>query len=802
MTSQQQYSKQQAETADNLRTIMRAKPAELKPLALPDVDAVVEQVARVMPAGNVPGLILNGLARLSERRITLTNVRSDINQLFKGTEQALDGAVYGAFFAGPAAVIWGYQKLLQLAGKDPEDAFPEGTWQFYVDYALREDTARHTNETNGFDARLAHHQITLSPVDRITAWVMAAITLLHQYPELLLNEWRERVYTSILRDLTYALPTTDHYVRIYREWEKQRPYRRGPDAHEKESYPAYRKRKFDRYLENAMRTLPMDLAKQWVDRVRQAKETSLSAYQQQMSILAYLDPGPYGEVRTPLSLSQTQVGIIFHGRYYLLPVCERGFMRPPSATLVRAQIAALLAWATDERPAQGLTILANMRRAAFPNVLSKVSANLRRDLTALRFAPILLNFDQRPRDLPLSELRQTERGVGDHPLTLFDTGESMVFDQSHIFFDGAWGAAFAEIFTNEALSWAVYLSKFPDPAPSTATPQPLALTLAPEDVTLVKEALHTIPEVCVENNTLNLKALLALRRMFQFRSDRLQLTVNDLLVLYRAIHAITYRPEPELLAAIQALPEAESILAELEPEQVNPAILIPVDASLGSPRDRVHPLNIEMPLREFDFINLHKQALAALLQYQTGGGDRSKAYKEFDAVQRRYLTVLASLGIWLRAFKESAIMGKTSSISTIKMLAHLPTSMQRWLDRSLSDKFDVLNDLIKGREVFSNVGEVVRDSTLRRFSSAKDDNDKKALVWGVLTDAQGVVHITLRDFRPYVRLLERLGQRALAKKVAQAYLDAYVAGFNAYVQDLHHITQFSRETQLEREPRP
>ena len=82
----------------------------------------------------------------------------------------LDKAVYGAFFAGPAAVIWGYQNLLKLAGKDPQTSFPEGTWQFYVDYALREDTARHANEIHGFDTVLTQHQISLDLADRMTAW--------------------------------------------------------------------------------------------------------------------------------------------------------------------------------------------------------------------------------------------------------------------------------------------------------------------------------------------------------------------------------------------------------------------------------------------------------------------------------------------------------------------------------------------------------------------------------------------------------------------------------------------------------
>ncbi|MBI1880215.1 MAG: hypothetical protein HYR94_18675, partial [Chloroflexi bacterium] len=125
----------------------------------------MDLVSQVVPAGNVPGIILNGLVRLQGRKPPAKIVKRDINLLFQGVDRALDTAVYGAFFAGPAAVIWGYQNLLRLAGKDPEDSFPEGTWQFYVDYALREDTARHAIETHGFDTTLNQHKLKLNPVD-------------------------------------------------------------------------------------------------------------------------------------------------------------------------------------------------------------------------------------------------------------------------------------------------------------------------------------------------------------------------------------------------------------------------------------------------------------------------------------------------------------------------------------------------------------------------------------------------------------------------------------------------------------
>jgi hypothetical protein len=111
-------------------------------------------------------------------------------------------------------------------------------------------------------------------------------------------------------------------------------------------------------------------------------------------------------------------------------------------------------------------------------------------------------------------------------------------------------------------------------------------------------------------------------------------------------------------------------------------------------------------------------------------------------------------------------------------------------------RFEVLNDLLKGREAFSNVGAVAPSSTLTRFISAKDDNDKKTLVWGVITDAAGVMRISLRDFRPHASLLIAAGHKNLAARLTQDYLDSYVHGLNGFVRDLYRITKTSRETRL------
>src|SRR5512133_2068719 len=306
-------------TAKHLRGIAQsADVRKLSHLTLPEIDSVVDVISQIVPAGNVPGMTLNGLARLPGQRLPAQTVQQHITALFSGVEQVLDRVTFGAVFAGPAAVIWGYQNLLKLAGKNSESAFPDGIWQFYVDYALREDTARHVNETHGFDTLLRQHGIHLNETDRLTAWVMAAISCIHQYDALLEIEWRERVATSLYRELTQSRPDAVRYANIYREWEIQRPYRRGAEAASYD-YPDYCRIKFDHFLQDAVRELPASLRATWAGRMQTA-EQDLPAYQRQMSILTYLQPGEYGETHVSYGFEQVKIGLILRGNYYLLPV--------------------------------------------------------------------------------------------------------------------------------------------------------------------------------------------------------------------------------------------------------------------------------------------------------------------------------------------------------------------------------------------------------------------------------------------------------------------------------------------------
>jgi hypothetical protein len=266
--------------------------------------------------------------------------------------------------------------------------------------------------------------------------------------------------------------------------------------------------------------------------------------------------------------------------------------------------------------------------------------------------------------------------------------------------------------------------------------------------------------------------------------------------LYRAIHAATYQPDQTLVTDLKALlrePKAKAAVqvaveALAADRQTNPAILIPVDASQRRPYERVYPMTFEAPLRDLDLLQLHARAIHALEEIRQAEGDhRAELFAEFDQVQRMYLATLAGYGEFMSRAKEIALTGESASVGTIKLLAHMPQALQRLLDR-VPGRIDVLNDLIKGREVFSNVGAVARNSTLTRFATAKDDNDKKMLAWGVLTDAQGVMHVTLRDFRPHVGQLIAIGLADTAKRLAQDYVDAYARGLNQYIRGLQHIT--------------
>jgi hypothetical protein len=297
--------------------------------------------------------------------------------------------------------------------------------------------------------------------------------------------------------------------------------------------------------------------------------------------------------------------------------------------------------------------------------------------------------------------------------------------------------------------------------------------------------------VAAESSEVDMHALMRLRKWLQQRG--VPLTVNDLLLLYRSFHAAGYEPSPLLRQALKAFAEQatstqaqealEAIRATLTRlRETNPALLIPMSASNVAPRERVFPTTFRNPLVD---IREKFAAARAALQVCRGLADPT-LWAAFDRARRELLAYLQAFGGVLDALKAVTMRGESFNTATIRMLAHLPQSMQHLMD-GIPQRVGALNEIIKGNEVFSNVGRVAPGSTITRFISAKDDGETKELIWGVITDDEGCMRVSLRDFRPFVPQLLALGEDGLANLLAQDYLAAYVQGFNRFVLELGDI---------------
>ncbi len=92
----------------------------------------------------------------------------------------------------------------------------------------------------------------------------------------------------------------------------------------------------------------------------------------------------------------------------------------------------------------------------------------------------------------------------------------------------------------------------------------------------------------------------------------------------------------------------------------------------------------------------------------------------FNEARRQLLTNLFVLVEYLNMLKQIMRQGENLSTAAIKYLAHLPPGIQGTLDL-IPEHIGSLGKIIKGEEVFSNVGRVAPTSSLVRFMSAKDD---------------------------------------------------------------------------------
>jgi hypothetical protein len=863
----QTYREAVRQTYQSLALVDDTTLVGLTRLGIAEVQALKHEVAEILPAGNLPAFLLQGLIQLKDRTLKPERVAADLRLIFQATKQV---GIFGTFLAMPALALRGYQKLLTLAGKDAESAFPDGPWQFYTEFGLREDAARHCVETNGFQRAAPG----ASELDAAAAWVSAALQAIVSYDELLANEWDERMVPRILDTLLEAraaahLPAAaaaeaPHNAvqladaaaqlakrygveRLAGDWAKRRPYRL-PAETPLDDYAAYRQGQFRAYLDGALRQLPPDLRADLDARIVARRAAELPIYQRQLSLLMTLDAESYQDRRTPLPLHQARVAFVAGGRYYLLDICARdasgklliypldgherartalslrdagdgtlrdaydrpveinqrgrvkigniaiGRLGPPSLAEIKQRLAAILQQAQAQRlgDASAATdlLLAQAPRERQAALRGLLDPSTQTELQALRAAPIVINWDLHDGSQPLTAIRRTHRGIGDHALTIVRTDRSMVFDLSHIFFDGGWGMAIAEIVTNLACGLLAPAAAV-QPA-AAAPPMPLRLQGAPAFLQAARGAVARSPaEAAAETTAIDLLAIARLRQRLARR--QLALTVNDLLLLGRCMHAASYRPgivAQHALRRIATLPDGprlvQQIAAQLDQQrEINPALLIPMDASAVDPRLRLYPATFRNPLPEL----LPRLDRCNLLVTQLTREPNAATLPLFEQERTALFGELYNFGATLQALKQVTMRGESFSTAALRLLGHMPQPLQYLLDL-IPQKIGILNEIIKGREVFSNVGQVAAGSSLTRFASARDDGETKLLVWGSMSDAHGRLVVTLRDFRPHVAPLLERGRADLAAAVAQDYLDDYAAGVNALVRRIQRVLSY------------
>lgn len=139
-----------------------------------------------------------------------------------------------------------------------------------------------------------------------------------------------------------------------------------------------------------------------------------------------------------------------------------------------------------------------------------------------------------------------------------------------------------------------------------------------------------------------------------------------------------------------------------------PALLIPVDMSGHAPRERLR-LAVARPSLYTGDLRRFSQSLKEL-----------------------YAETVAD-----RTFAARAQQVMVMTPPPFRALGNWGTEQVPWV-----------NDRIKGREVFSNVGAVPPGGSATRFVSARGMGGVHDRVWGVLTTASGELYVSVRDFRP------------------------------------------------------
>jgi hypothetical protein len=281
------------------------------------------------------------------------------------------------------------------------------------------------------------------------------------------------------------------------------------------------------------------------------------------------------------------------------------------------------------------------------------------------------------------------------------------------------------------------------------------------------------------------------------------LTINDLLIITRIFHAAHYVPSPSVQKEINALHESakspierhavSAIWRSLERGRItNPALLIPVDASPYEPHERLFPITFRNLVLADNLVWVWDDTWDAYQAYRRieppDTPEGIQALKAFALKRAVLIGNLIAFSHVLAANKNVGLRGHSVTIAILKLLVGLPPWLQSLLNY-IPEQYPVLNEVIKGDEVYSNVGRVARGSSLTRFMSAKDDGHTKALIWGIMSDDQDRLIVTMRDFRPHVRPLIEAGRIDLAQRMAQDYVTTYTADLIGLVARLTAMLQ-------------
>ncbi len=798
-------------------------------------------------AGNLKGLFRSGLTLLRARLVQ----PRDGNLSAIGLRIAYYYIVFIFVIGIPATILTIYQRVRSAMTGQPS-AFKNGSWQFYINFGLRNDLAHHTNETTGYQTQRAENT---SEVDDLTAWVMTLGQFVWSYDELMGTVWDEATSLGLLNRAAYegGFLNDPLFTRLGRQWELERPY----NAPLNGTYADVRREAFAQFLNQRLEALPRTLLRQYEAAFAFEKEQNRQAFQELLSVNGYMSPQPLYDQKFKFDLWQANIGVVYQGHYYLIKIASRddfgrlqafgrggqahplveydnslfttdgievvvendkvylkqsaewlGFIDLASTATVKAQMYALLhdgsaaPFSFDEK-AMADVLLAETPRSQQKKLRALLPTETQHTINALQQTPVILNWDLHAREKTLAEVRRTRRGIGDHPLTVIRTQDSFVFDEHHAFFDGTWAVAVAEVLTKSAIQWCKRVKNI-SLTEKRAAPKPVRLYASP-DFVQAAIPLRQMTEVSAEAVIPGIQSVLNLRK--RLKKQGTNLTVNDLLIIARIFHAAHYAPSASLQTQINQIAESntasdrklkKAISDSLERGRlINPALLIPVDATLVSPKQRIYPITFRSLFDElvwaWDDTWEAYQAYRKIEPPTTTEG-----YYAFHKFQTNYEELLQTLQVFshiLAASKSVAVRGTSLNEAVISLIANLPARIQRAM-LLIPERFSLLNEVLRGEEVYSNIGRVAQGATLRRFMSARDDGNTKALVWGIMTDADGQMVVTMRDFRPHVRPLVESGRIDLAHALAQDYVNAYTTDLISLVAKLSAMLQVKTPQQI------